>query len=503
MHKIGWGYRHDDELFVRNRAAALKRSKTILVAVLFGATICSLLLFAFSFRSEAYIRMRHAYVALTTLYILLLPISRRAQENAILPLIYALHGVFVLFCTYTSAFVWPNDVCVMILSELFIFPTLILDKGWRVTIVTIASAIAYLAVIRFFNSASVYHDEFINVTCFTLMSCIVGTFTRRTQLVNFDTAEQLRIGKEFYQLAIKHSGIVICDYDVSARRITITPEISATFHTPREACDVPYAPVREGIVSAETSNDYIRFFERILHGENAGAAEFEFLTSNGWRWQKASFSTVFSSDGRPVSAVVSFVDITEQHTKEARQKALAETDGLTGILNRATTERLISQKLRISSSLSAFALIDLDNLKTINDELGHPSGDEALRLLANTLRDRFRQTDIIGRVGGDEFVLFLIDASLRSDVEKVMNDLIERLSTLRIGEGNDRPLSASIGVAFSPADGRTFDELYSAADKALYTAKRRGKGRYAFHNEPSSQAADNVRSETTDSARGR
>ena len=154
----------------------------------------------------------------------------------------------------------------------------------------------------------------------------------------------------------------------------------------------------------------------------------------------------------------------------------AETDLLTGVLNKLSAEKYIDEYMRDAEGKSGFFyIIDLDNFKSINDNYGHAFGDEVLRAVGKRLITEFRATDIIGRLGGDEFCVFLKDLS--SEEEK--NRQIERMKgvfkNFQAGDLIKFNPTASIGGAEFPKHGKTFQEIYKAADRALYDVKKGGK----------------------------
>ncbi len=153
----------------------------------------------------------------------------------------------------------------------------------------------------------------------------------------------------------------------------------------------------------------------------------------------------------------------------------AETDLLTGVLNKLSAEKYIDEYMKDEGKSGFFYIIDLDNFKSINDNYGHAFGDEVLRAVGKRLITEFRATDIIGRLGGDEFCVFLKD--LTSEEEK--NKQIERMrgvfKNFQAGELIKFNPTASIGGAEFPKHGKTFQEIYKAADRALYDVKKSGK----------------------------
>ena len=174
------------------------------------------------------------------------------------------------------------------------------------------------------------------------------------------------------------------------------------------------------------------------------------------------------------------------HHSERHNRQMAHHDLLTGLPNRALNQKLFSELLAgpwpqagsSGSKLTVFCL-DLDGFKAVNDRFGHAAGDAVLVAVADRLRASVRDADFVCRIGGDEFVILLPDIT-DGEAAAVARRIISRVSepfefapTARVG--------ASIGLASAPRDGVTADELLSAADRAMYEAKRRGKGGFVIH----------------------
>lgn len=174
------------------------------------------------------------------------------------------------------------------------------------------------------------------------------------------------------------------------------------------------------------------------------------------------------------------------HHSERNNRQMAHHDLLTGLPNRALNLKLFSELLAVPqprarsprSKLTVFC-IDLDGFKGVNDGFGHATGDAVLVAVANRLRASVRDADFVCRLGGDEFVVLLPDiadneaADVARRIIATVSEPFEFAPGARVG--------ASIGLASAPRDGDSADELLSAADRAMYDAKRRGKGGFVVH----------------------
>lgn len=162
-------------------------------------------------------------------------------------------------------------------------------------------------------------------------------------------------------------------------------------------------------------------------------------------------------------------------------RSLAETDTLSGVANRWKSSQMIEQYLRLADRYRqtvALAVLDLDHFKAVNDRHGHDAGDEVVRRLGCVLRSSFRSEDVVGRWGGEEFVVGMYGMSRRDGARR----LVQVLETLRresfhAPSGDAFQVTFSAGVAQYPEDGRDLQTLYRRADEALYRAKRDGRAR--------------------------
>lgn len=190
------------------------------------------------------------------------------------------------------------------------------------------------------------------------------------------------------------------------------------------------------------------------------------------------FYPVFDGNGQVVRIAVFGIDITEHRKMEQDLETMALTDQLTGLYNRRGFINLAERQLKLSKRSKQTILLffaDIDRMKWINDNLGHEDGDKALINTARILVKTFRESDIISRVGGDEFAILAIDTD-----EKTAEGLLERLHKIinkcNLRKGRKYDLSISIGYAtFDPRHHDSLDELMSRADMHMYEDKKNKK----------------------------
>ncbi len=175
----------------------------------------------------------------------------------------------------------------------------------------------------------------------------------------------------------------------------------------------------------------------------------------------------------------------KEHSRQLEDKA--ETDLLTGLTNKVSTENMIRNYIELHpNATGVFILVDVDNFKKVNDTMGHAFGDRVLKELGMRLRSLYRMTDIVGRIGGDEFLIFLKDLKSEEVVRNECKKLDVFFHGFEVGDYVKYSVGGSLGAAVYPQDGKTFEELYKNADAAVYVAKRAGKNRLVFYAEKDS-----------------
>ena len=209
--------------------------------------------------------------------------------------------------------------------------------------------------------------------------------------------------------------------------------------------------------------------------------KYERRLSDGRRhWVSNEVRFMTDVDSGHACAMLTARNVDKEKLEEQKMMIAAKMDKMTMVLNRDTTMEYIRQIFeRDSINKHALFMIDVDNFKALNDTYGHQVGDEFLIEFAAQLKNSFRDSDIVGRVGGDEFFALMRNIPEKGVIE---NKAAELLSTIQkvCSDYNDIKLSGSIGIAMYPDSGKSIEALYLRADTALYQAKREGKNKYVF-----------------------
>lgn len=186
-------------------------------------------------------------------------------------------------------------------------------------------------------------------------------------------------------------------------------------------------------------------------------------------------------DGQIIGIIEDFKDITDRKLLEAKLHEMSITDDLTGLYNRRGFLSIANERIKLASRVDEtfFLLyVDIDNMKWINDTLGHNMGDQALVETADLLRNTFRETDVIGvgRLGGDEFAILLMSSTDASTEHPVLKRLEENMKSFNQQEGRSYKLMLSTGIAqYDSKNPCSVEELISQADSLMYESKKKKK----------------------------
>jgi diguanylate cyclase (GGDEF) domain len=232
------------------------------------------------------------------------------------------------------------------------------------------------------------------------------------------------------------------------------------------------------IVFQEDESSFKNTVQTIRNGSNVTDYRFR-ITEDGKRTVWCTLTTTIIKGRLHKPIVIGALGNIDREVREEEQlRFKAERDSLTGLYNRITTEMLVSSILldrKYKNTQNALLIIDIDNLKCVNDTLGHQAGDKVITRIADCIRTTFRESDITGRIGGDEFAVFLKDITKKENAYTKAQKMCGLYQTVIQHNGCSVPVSCSIGIAVYPEHGTTFAALFACADNALYIVKDSGK----------------------------
>jgi len=288
------------------------------------------------------------------------------------------------------------------------------------------------------------------------------------------------------------SGLVVVSRDLNV--FTVNPSFNKMFSTRSEDVTgrhiediLPFADLKEAINDALASGNESQ--DLVLES-----------SSEGNRFFRISISRIKPAEDTAESQVLLVIeDITERKRSEEKIIQLANYDNLTGLPNRRLLMNFINQTITLVGRRALYAavlFIDLDRFKLINDTLGHSAGDELLKEVAERLKKCVRLSDIVGRLGGDEFIALLPDIEQFEDVIIICKRIYSIFEIpVKLGD-HEVSVMTSIGISIYPTDGDDGDTLLRKADVAMYRAKSDGKSCYRFYSESMShQGSDRLRLE--------
>ncbi|MEG1469940.1 MAG: PAS domain-containing protein [Anaerovoracaceae bacterium] len=223
-------------------------------------------------------------------------------------------------------------------------------------------------------------------------------------------------------------------------------------------------------------------------GQAEREGEYRILDKGKPRWVYITIEMITDPYTENILLYILFKDIDKSKTKEIKILKQAEMDGLTNVYNRSTIEWQVRHIIKTSRDEKyIFIIADMDDLKTINDTFGHMEGDHAIIMFAEVLKKFAGENNLVGRMGGDEFIL-LCGYNSETEVIQSLESLVKEMHKCGIEKYH---IKGSFGVIASNGSDETFESLYKKADIALYYVKRNGKNNYAFYREDMEEIEQN------------
>ena len=314
---------------------------------------------------------------------------------------------------------------------------------------------------------------------------VVGTLVGRILVIQ--KREQMRKLEDGarLKLALERTNLCIWELDIRTHNITqIDNE-----HEKHGFCDlrenIPISVIEHGYLHPDDVQLVRDVLEKVNRGEQDVQGCWRIREVNDqtkedkYWWEQVLFHIVYDEKNRPIKAI----GVSENVTKEKE----AQHDSLTSVYNRSNFEQkanLVLNERRASYEECAYMILDLDSFKQINDTYGHGMGDRVLVSVGAVLKKTFRESDILGRMGGDEFTIFMTSIRTKEDALKKAQNLVENICDIQKTEGYPFQISCSVGVVVSQRGQEKLADLYKKADTALYEAKRQGKNQFRIYEAP-------------------
>ncbi len=289
--------------------------------------------------------------------------------------------------------------------------------------------------------------------------------------------------KERYELIEEISDDIMFNYDVATDVLECSPKILRTLRTATRVEDAIEYITYGNVFDHRDVPLFIEAVSNALSGKRINIFDARIINQrNDIVWHRIKFAAIFDNDGNAVRFIGTISDIDKEKKEKSRLIAQAETDQLTGFLNKVSTGLKINELIKeYPNEPGTMFLIDIDDFKLLNDTYGHHEGDVFLREFTSKLALAFRSTDILGRVGGEEFVIFVNGlGDVKELVEEKAKEIEKICHSVKLEKATDRVMSCSIGVAIYPETGMDYNDLFEKADEAMYYVKKHGKNGYAF-----------------------
>ena len=244
-----------------------------------------------------------------------------------------------------------------------------------------------------------------------------------------------------------------------------------------------YASEKHTLQEMMEADDYGDLRDLILtasHGEPTVIKSYRLNIHGTQRWHKILARPLWpGEDTDEITGIIGkCIDVHDELTEVNSLKQVASTDELTGLYRREFARRKIKETLAGDTAVEkkfALLLFDLDLFKNANDHYGHVFGDQVLRVVAHRTQKVVRDSDVVARAGGDEFMIFL---EYKTDIDSVAKRIFHSLS----GAYQGFDTTISMGIALAPADASEYEKLFYCADQALYTVKQKGRNGYCFYD---------------------
>lgn len=300
--------------------------------------------------------------------------------------------------------------------------------------------------------------------------------------------QQTEMENKRYQLLADLSGEFLFEYNYPEDTLTLTEQTANMFQIP-QVTEKFHAGLMAKRAGGKDPDWILQLHEQLQKQENVTLESQVSYAGGEPRWLRVTAAVARDLKNRPVCAIGKIQDVQREREEKEELSRKAQCDSLTGLYNPVTTRRLIEDYLEDAGSQAGGTLmiLDIDYFKKINDQNGHYTGDEVLKKTASVLRSIFRENDIIGRLGGDEFIIFMKGGKQAQIAAEKCKDLQRKMKDLSVSLGFSITLSMGAAIVEGEIE---YDRLYHDTDDALYLVKKRGRDGFAIVNADKAEKAD-------------
>lgn len=297
---------------------------------------------------------------------------------------------------------------------------------------------------------------------------------------------ELEVEKKKNQIVQEYANYALWEYDIATKRLVLSRKLNGRFSKYNTTINNYQQTMHEwNLVHPDDWDVFDDYCKSMDDGEKSFQYDIRQITDEAeYVWLRYVGESVCNENDIPVKIVGKTLDISEEKRSEKELMELAERDSLTNLYNKEATRKYIEKYIYNSDSRDsggAFLIIDIDDFKGVNDTWGHMFGDRVLQEVACILTSVSAISDIVGRIGGDEFCLFCETQKDIGRIEKIASEILERANHTSLQE--KMKLRLSIGIALFPQQATDYEQLYRYADMALYEAKFHGKNVFRFYRE--------------------
>jgi diguanylate cyclase (GGDEF)-like protein/PAS domain S-box-containing protein len=297
--------------------------------------------------------------------------------------------------------------------------------------------------------------------------------------------ELILLEGERYRIATELSNDVLFEYHIKTDQMIHTDKYKDIFGMNPLITDfIKTCSKRKDSIHPDDWGIYLEFCQELENGNSIIEAQFRIKDRLGeFIWCQVMGKTIYDDYKTPIRVIGKIVNVDTQKRELEALEYKATRDPLTGVYNKEVTIKKIDKFISGNKNgMHVLMFFDFDDFKSINDTFGHLLGDKVLTFIIGRIKEAFSEGEIIGRIGGDEFVVFAGNINSADEVMEKASILKQALDTTYTYEEHIIKISGSIGVAIYPETGLHYEQLMDRADKALYKVKELGKNDYMLYS---------------------